>query len=113
MTYFELHEFDCSETGENNMNPSFLVALDRLRGRCGFAFVITSGYRSEQHSVEKRKDKPGTHTQGIAADIAVSNGTQRRKLVAEALQMNFTGIGVAKEFVHVDMRSAPAVMWTY
>ena len=111
--YFDISEFRCRETGENDMDESFIHMLDSLRERCGFSFVITSGYRSVKHTAERSKEKGGTHTQGIAADIAVSNGEQRMKIVREALDMGFGGIGVARTFVHVDMRATTPVMWTY
>jgi hypothetical protein len=34
-------------------------------------------------------------------------------IVKEALDMGFGGIGVARTFVHVDMRATTPVMWTY
>jgi uncharacterized protein YcbK (DUF882 family) len=75
-----------------------LLKLDLLRARCGFPFVITSGYRSEDHPIEAKKEKAGTHAQGIAADIKVRDG-------------------VASSFVHVDIRDLDGnespVMWTY
>lgn len=112
--YFHESEFRCRETGENDMKPEFIHMLDELRERCGFPFTITSGYRSEKHSIEiRKKNGPGTHTQGIAADIAVANGEQRMKIVKEALALNFPGIGVASSFVHVDIRTTTPVMWTY
>jgi len=43
----------------------------------------------------------------------VSNGVERMKIVKEALDMGFGGIGVARGFVHVDMRTTTPVMWTY
>lgn len=111
--YFAESEFRCRETGENDMKPEFIAMLDQLRAKCNFPFTVTSGFRSVHHTAERNKKKGGTHTQGIAADIAVSNGEQRMKIVKEALEMGFGGIGVAKSFVHVDMRTTTPVMWTY
>lgn len=113
--YFDESEFACKETGRNEIKPELIHMLDELRERCGFPFVITSGYRDPTHSAERNKSFPrlGTHVQGIAADIAVSDGTQRYKIVQEAHNMGFGGIGVAKSFVHVDMRTGTPVMWTY
>lgn len=111
--YFTKDEFKCQETGENEIKPEFIEALDQLRQDCGFPFVITSGYRSPKHSIEAAKSEPGTHAQGIAADIAVSDGVQRRILVEKALELGFKGIGVAKTFVHVDIRTTTPVIWTY
>ena len=112
--HFDISEFRCRETGENDMDESFIHMLDELRERCGFSFVITSGYRSTHHTAERSKPNGGgTHTQGIAADIVVSNGVERMTIVKEALEMGFGGIGVAKSFVHVHMRATTPVMWTY
>ena len=45
MKYFTKEEFNCQHTGENRMESEFLDKLDELRDRCGFSFVITSGYQ--------------------------------------------------------------------
>jgi len=111
--YFKIEEFDCQETGENKMSPNFIKKLDLLRGACGFGFQITSGYRSPNHSIEKRKDQPGTHAQGIAADIYVNGGRQRMQLVRHATALGFNGIGISKGFVHVDIRDDKSVLWCY
>lgn len=111
--YFKLEEFSCHETGENRIQHEFIHKLDQLREACGFPFNITSGYRSPRHSIEAKKQAPGRHTYGDAADIAVNGGAQRFLLVANALKLGFTGIGVAKGFVHVDTRDTTPVIWTY
>ena len=114
LEYFSIEEFTCSHTGEHVMSEDFLFLLDELRERCGFPFTINSGYRHPSHPVEASKAHPGTHTEGIAADIKVNNGFQRRKIVDEALKMDvFGGIGVAKDFVHVDVRDDTPVLWNY
>ena len=117
LDYFTKKEFACQHTGENEIKDTFLLKLDLLRARCGFPFVITSGYRSPEHPIESRKEKAGTHAQGIAADIKVSDGVQRFRIVQEAISLGFSGIGVARGFVHVDIRNLDGnespVMWTY
>ena len=111
--YFDLDEFACQHTGQNLIDPNFVESLDDLREVCGFPFTITSGYRSPAHPIEAKKAKAGTHAQGIAADIAVSNGRERGIIVRNAIDLGFMGIGVAKGFVHVDTREGPLVMWSY
>jgi hypothetical protein len=49
----------------------------------------------------------------IAADIAVANGNQRFVIVQKALELGFSGIGVAKTFIHVDIRTETPVIWSY
>jgi zinc D-Ala-D-Ala carboxypeptidase len=115
--YFNRKEFACQYTGKNEISPELIDKLDELREACGFPFIITSGYRDSTHPIEAKKTKAGTHAQGIAADIKVNNGLQRFKIVEEAIKLGFTGIGVARSFVHVDIRNpddtTPYVMWTY
>jgi len=111
--YFKITDFDCQETGENQMSEAFIHRLDELREACGFPFYITSGYRSKDHSIEKAKSKPGMHATGLAADIAVQGGVQRRLLAEKALELGFGGVGVAKGFVHVDIRDTTPVLWCY
>lgn len=116
--YFKIEDFDCQQTGNNKMDTSFIHRLDHLRAACGFPFHITSGYRDpEGHSIEAKKvkagSKAGTHARGIAADIAVSGGRQRMQIVQHATALGFTGVGVAKGFVHVDIRDADPVLWCY
>jgi len=114
LEFFTLEEFNCQVTGENKMEPEFLQKLDRLRGECGFPFVITSGYRHPiEHPVEAAKEVPGTHAQGIAADILVQDSVSRMVLVEKALELGFKGVGIAKTFVHVDTRGTTPVMWLY
>ena len=110
--YFKIEDFACKETGENEISVDFIHALDQLRAACNFPFIVTSGYRSKEHSVEKRKQNPGTHAQGIAADIKVSGGAQRLSIVKHASAMGMS-VGVAKTFVHVDIRKTPAMCWCY
>ena len=111
--YFSRDEFKCSETGNNEIQDEFVHALDKLREECGFPFAITSGYRDPSHSVEAKKEKAGQHTLGIAADIAVSGGSQRFIIVSKAMELGFSGIGVARTFVHVDIRTSQPEIWCY
>ena len=114
--YFSLDEFVCSETGEQDMCPEFLKALSHLREICGFPFIITSGFRSESHSVEKAKKNqknPGVHTQGIACDIKISGGGAHRLAIVKHASAMGMSVGVARTFVHVDTRKTEQMCWCY
>jgi len=114
--YFSYDDFKCKETGENKIDVSFIYRLDRLRALCGFPLVISSGYRSPKHSAEVSKPvgSVGQHTLGIAADIACTNSVQRYKILDNAFDMGFTGIGMSKDFIHLDDRvTGVPVVWTY
>ena len=116
--YFNKEEFACQYTGENEIKDEFIERLDELREACGFPFVITSGYRSPSHPIEAKKKIAGQHSKGNAADIRVTDGIQRFKLVEKAIALGFTGVGVASSFIPVDTRDLHddglgPVMWTY
>lgn len=118
---FSKKEFDCKETGENDMQPFFMERLQSLRDRCGFPFVINSGFRSVHHSVERVKSKPGAHAHGIAADISITDGQKAFRLVQNAILLGFTGIGVSQSlktgrvFIHLDLEESykRPNLWSY
>ena len=95
------------------MSIYFISTLDTLRAQCGFPLKVNSGYRSTKHSIEQAKAKPGMHTTGKAADLAVNGGVQKYLLVQCAMNLGFTGIGIGDNFIHVDKRLGTPVMWTY
>lgn len=115
MRYFNKSEFNCKHTGRNEMDAEFLRMIDELRHRCGFPFVINSGYRDATHPVEARKAKPGTgtHANGIAADIRVDSGADAYTIMKHAFEMGFTGIARGNGFVHVDIRKTTPANWIY
>jgi uncharacterized protein YcbK (DUF882 family) len=88
------------------MDESFLDRLQRLRDVVGL-LVISSGYRSETHPVERDKDRPGAHTMGRAVDV-VCRGERAYQVLGNALELGFTGIGVDQggddhgRFLHLD-----------
>ena len=113
MRYFKLKDFDCQETGNNEMCSDFMDKLDELRHVCGFPFIITSGYRDKTHSIEARKSKVGTHGQGIASDIKINNGNEAYEIIKNAQSIGYNGLGEAKNLIHVDTRQGIHVICTY
>ena len=109
---FTKAEFDCQETSENQMQPRFMEMLQLLRTKYGKPMRITSGYRSPNHSIERKKVKPGTHAHGIAADIHAV-GPDKYRLVKLAFECGFSGIGVSNTFVHLDVSKDRYAIWSY
>lgn len=116
--YFTAKELRCQETGEEGMEQVFIDLLDVIREECGFAFVVTSGYRSPEHSIEKRKEKVGSHTMGCAIDIK-ADSKQKAKIMEVAKKYGVTRFGINKAFIHMDIadrydgRFPSDVVWAY
>lgn len=102
---FSYTEMRCRETGACLLVPAFMDRLQRLRRLYGRPMIITSGYRSPEHSLERIKALPGAHPRGRAADV-LCDGVAAHALLRAALGLGFTGIGVAQageeRFVHLD-----------
>jgi len=100
---FSKDEMRCKETGECKMDEHFMNRLQGLRRELNRPLPVGSGYRDPSHSAEVNKEHgPGSHAAGHAVDIDCAEGGFRYKLIEEAIHMGFTGIGVAKTFVHLD-----------
>lgn len=114
---FKPEEFRCSHTGLDGMDPEFMARLQALRTTYGKPMVITSGFRHATHPIEAKKDRPGEHTTGRAADVAV-RGPDALRLVALAVSLGFTRIGVQQKgpnrFIHLgDSPDFPPGIWSY
>ena len=124
--YFTEDELACSHTGDARMCPAFMAKLDRLREAMGVPLYLSSAYRDVSHPSERHKathldengiQRAGAHTYGRAVDVSV-RGAQAHKLLTLALASgDFTGVGVARSFVHLDDLelghfNRPTV-WTY
>lgn len=118
---FTIDEFSCQHCGKNDISHELINKLQSLRTELDFPFIISSGYRCEEHPIEAKKKNPGTHTQGIAADIFV-RGDKALQIVSKAADYGFTGIGVNQKgnsrFIHLDIsegdthRPRPHI-WSY
>lgn len=126
LKYFKPHEFDqrgLPGSGEK-MDDNFLLLLDALREKCDFPLVINSGYRSPEYNAKvSSTGLNGPHTTGKAVDVRCF-GTNAYILVKNALELGFSGIGVAQKgaqiarFVHLDtLTTAEGFprpwLWTY
>lgn len=79
----------------------------------GFALSLSSGARCENWNKAEGGKPASYHLLGRAADIRWSNfnGAAKAKMLAYAVQ-HFSGIGLSKDFLHVDDGSVKKV-WFY
>ena len=110
---FQRSEFAC-KCGYNNVSPTLVEGLQKLRDAIDKPIHIISGVRCREHN-RRAGGAPGSkHLYGQAADIYV-RGMTPRQLYAEAIQIReFSGFGVNDQgnTLHVDVRPEPA-RWAY
>lgn len=116
MKHFTLDEFDCPSLPNSgkNMDTNFLTKLEEAREIAGVPFKITSGYRTKEHNEAVGGVPNSSHLIGVAADIAVSSGSERYIILNALLKAGFKRIGVAKTFIHCDTDDSKSnSVWTY
>lgn len=91
-------------------DADFLDALEALRKEMGRPLRINSGHRCAIWNAVVG-GVPNSQHRRIAVDIAFQKH-DRRAMVEAAERLCFTGIGIAKSFLHLDRRETPA-RWTY
>lgn len=96
--------------GEYWQDPEFLGALEALRNAAGRALVINSAHRCAQWNAAVGGAPRSMH-KSIAADISLI-AQDRFALRDAARGLGFNGIGMARTFLHLDRRGAPA-QWIY
>ena len=108
MKYFKLREFVCNCCGKNKIDRTFVKVLDAARAYSkdedgsDIPFIITSGYRCENHA-ESKKNPQSSHIKGLAADILVKNSRERAVILAALMNAGFSRFGIGHNFIHVDL----------
>lgn len=110
--HFTVSEFACPCCAECKMDEKFLNRLEKFRIEWGKPLVINSGFRCQKHNRSVAGVPGSQHLKGNAADISVE-AKDRYFFVALAFVHGFRGIGVGKNFVHVDSRIEAPSFWKY
>lgn len=113
--YFKKSEFDCNCCKQNKMVDSFITKLDVLRGKMKISFTVTSGYRCALHNKRVGGAVSSMHLKGLAADISTKgwSGNQKYLFILRAMALEFKGIGIGKDIIHLDNRTGSPVIWDY
>ena len=110
--YFSDEELRCKCCGKVKINPEFLKKFDVARSHSKVPYIITSGYRCSKHNKEVGGKENSLHTKGEAVDILTNTDRKRYYVLGSLLSAGFTHIGIAKDFIHVDLSSKKAI-WLY
>src|SRR5690625_4722709 len=105
---FKLREF-AGRDGSNLVKDEKKVInkVQSLKDRNKRHIIITSDYRTESHNRKVGGTKNSQHLYGKAVDIKVS-GMTPQTLLKHAEAVGFTGIGLYKWGIHVDVRKNKA-----
>lgn len=115
--YFKPAEFTrCTPSCKiDDMDPTFLDLLDKVRETAGIPLVLNCAYRSKAWDLAKGRTGNSAHTRGKAVDIRCTTSTNRLKIVKAAILCGIRRIGIGKNFVHLDNDASLSqnVMWHY
>lgn len=115
--YFKPEEFKrCTPACDiSQIEPFLLQQLDKLRERVHQPLVITSAYRSVEYEKQMGRSGSSAHCQGTAVDIRCHSVRNRFKILKEALSLGFTRIGIAQNYIHLDVSLThdDEVVWLY
>ena len=116
LKHFKRSEFTCKcGCGETVINDELLYMLDRARSFAKIPFVISSGYRCENHP-ESKKNPTSSHIKGLAVDIECKNSNTRAIMMDALVYAEFERFGLHKSFIHVDIDvvdKVSPVIWLY
>lgn len=107
---FRVGEFACHDGSDTVLVDDELPELlQQIRDHFKAPVIINSGYRSPSHNAAVGGVKNSQHILGTAADIVV-RGVSPLEVAqyAEHLMPDRGGIGVYKDFTHVDVRAVRA-----
>lgn len=105
-TNFRVREF-ASKDGADVIfiAPALVNILQYIRSHFKAPVTINSAYRTESHNKKVGGAKHSQHLYGTAADIVVRGVSPKQVAAyAETLLKNKGGIGIYKNFTHIDCR---------
>ncbi len=115
--HFSIAEFaskDGRATGKR-MSPGIMEKLQTMRIMWGKPVKITSGIRSPEHNRAVGGSVNSRHLSGLAVDIGIGHlsPADRYEIISLAFRLRFDGIGISKDFIHLDTGRSSKALWFY
>lgn len=102
--FFNLDEFECPCCNRVMLHLILLRKLSALRQAIGMRLIINSGYRCKKENRRVHGVKASYHIFGLAADVEAPS-MKISDLLKYAQNIDFGGIGIYDNFLHLDIRS--------
>jgi uncharacterized protein YcbK (DUF882 family) len=117
--HFRAKEFECrcGCCARQVLDDKLISMLDEVRDLVGRPVRITSGFRCAKHQDDLRKQGLETavgkssHENGQAADLSCPDMAALEKACLQVFAQY--SVGVAKAFIHVDVRQGGPRRWRY
>lgn len=113
---FTLEELKCPccEGKAEDISMELIRNLQKLRDKFGLPLNINSAYRCPTHNASVGGSERSQHLLGRAADIDITkySGSDKHRLLRFIYSCgSFSGLGIYKTFIHVDVRKDGEVTW--
>lgn len=105
---FYLYEFESRDTQEVKIDPVMINLNQAFRDRVGIPYTPNSAYRTPEHNKRVGGSPKSQHLTGKAIDIPLLKGYTIEEMAGIAEELGFTGIGLYRNFIHVDTREEKA-----
>ena len=110
---FNLKEFECTHPEHRHvqLDEKLLEKLQKLRSKIGRPLIINSAYRCPERNAQVGGAKKSQHLFGRAVDVSIHNlNLSQNQILEMAKNLDFTGIGLYNNFVHLDVRNSPEIV---
>jgi len=110
-----LDDFACPCCGENKTTAGFFYKMHNAERLAVMSFLITSGYRCEEHNKAVGGSETSSHLKGEAADISLDNNIERFRIVFALMRVGIDRIGIGEDFIHgdIDGEKPRELIWLY
>lgn len=102
--HFTIEELMCPCCKVLGVRPEFIVFLERVRAEYANPMKITSAFRCEKQNSKVGGSSTSAHMVGLACDVLAVTPQARLKLIKAGLACGVKGLGIAKTFVHLDLK---------
>lgn len=108
----------CAHTDQSGFDPYLILSLEKLEQHLMQKLTfgsVNSGLRCEKCNSKAGGVLNSAHIMGKAVDIGCPSSRQRFSLLCAIFALQFSRVGIAKTFIHVDvdLNKPHEVAWLY